>query len=234
MIRVHLVERRKLGAQSLAESIGGLPGFELSGVSSNRHQALSACRSKSADLVVVGSLCSMGSDHGKRPAEEWRYSPTDYVSLLEDLVSQRKESSLLAMVPCCSLVPEFVGRVLRVGVQCAIDYDVSLGEFGAALKAAATGERFYSSRVLYANAVHAGLASVNGGASGRPLSNREMDVSLLLSRGLTGSQTAKRLCLSEETIATHRKRIFRKTGVKSVSELIWWMLRMGYLAVDDA
>lgn len=46
----------------------------------------------------------------------------------------------------------------------------------------------------------------------RALSDRERQVCDLVAEGLTNKQIAERLCISEFTVKTHLRRIFRETG----------------------
>lgn len=50
------------------------------------------------------------------------------------------------------------------------------------------------------------------------LSSKERDILLLLSQGQTVLVVAQRLGMSENTVATHRKNIFRKLGAHTVAE----------------
>ena len=54
------------------------------------------------------------------------------------------------------------------------------------------------------------------------LTAREFDVLRLLSKGKTSKEIAATLCLSVQTVATHRKNICKKIGVHSTAELIAW------------
>lgn len=51
------------------------------------------------------------------------------------------------------------------------------------------------------------------------LSEREIEIIKFIVNGLTSIEIADKLFLSEHTIKTHRKNIFRKTGINSVSQL---------------
>lgn len=51
------------------------------------------------------------------------------------------------------------------------------------------------------------------------LSSRETEVLVLLTRGLSSKEIADKLCISVNTVNTHRKSITRKTGIKSVAGL---------------
>jgi DNA-binding CsgD family transcriptional regulator len=52
-----------------------------------------------------------------------------------------------------------------------------------------------------------------------PLSDREKDVLVCLSKGLKNNEIADTLNISVHTVITHRKNIVRKTGIKSVAAL---------------
>ena len=52
-----------------------------------------------------------------------------------------------------------------------------------------------------------------------PLSDREKDVLVCLSKGLKNNDIADQLNISVHTVITHRKNIVRKTGIKSVAAL---------------
>lgn len=52
------------------------------------------------------------------------------------------------------------------------------------------------------------------------LSLREIDVIGLIMQGLSNKEIAEKLFISFETVKTHRKNIFRKTGVTNAASLI--------------
>ena len=52
-----------------------------------------------------------------------------------------------------------------------------------------------------------------------PLSDRDKDVLVCLSKGLKNNDIADQLNISVHTVITHRKNIVRKTGIKSVAAL---------------
>ncbi|MEX2482990.1 MAG: LuxR C-terminal-related transcriptional regulator, partial [Brumimicrobium sp.] len=52
------------------------------------------------------------------------------------------------------------------------------------------------------------------------LSNREIEIVKLLSKGFSSKQIGVKLFISTGTVSTHRKNIRKKTGIKSTAELI--------------
>ncbi len=61
------------------------------------------------------------------------------------------------------------------------------------------------------------------------LSVREIEIIKLIARGHTNKQIAQSLFISEKTVETHRKNIFRKTGTHNVVTLIDLVKKLGIL-----
>lgn len=62
------------------------------------------------------------------------------------------------------------------------------------------------------------------------LTRRQLQVALLVARGLTNRQAAAELVLSEHTVATHVRDILKKLGLRSRTELATWIVERGFLA----
>lgn len=61
----------------------------------------------------------------------------------------------------------------------------------------------------------------------RCLSARETDVLRLLAKGMTAKEIASELCISVNTVLTHRKNISAKLGIKSISGLSLYAMMNG-------
>lgn len=61
------------------------------------------------------------------------------------------------------------------------------------------------------------------------LSEREVEVLLLIAKEYTSSKIAEELNLSVNTIESHRKNIFKKLQVKNVAGMVMEAARLGYL-----
>ncbi len=75
----------------------------------------------------------------------------------------------------------------------------------------------------------AGLLGAQAGAPHELLSEREFQVMLLLANGKSVSEIANRLALSAKTVSTYRARLMEKLGVKSIAELVRYVMEQGLI-----
>lgn len=69
-------------------------------------------------------------------------------------------------------------------------------------------------------------------AAGHDLSTREIEVLVLITKGLINKEIADRLNISLTTVISHRKNITEKLGIKSVSGLTIYAVMHGYIEAD--
>ena len=67
--------------------------------------------------------------------------------------------------------------------------------------------------------------------SGPPpvLSEREMQVLLLICDGLTAKEIAQRLGISPKTVEFHKTGIYKRLGLKNTAHLVRYAIRMGLI-----
>ena len=65
------------------------------------------------------------------------------------------------------------------------------------------------------------------------LSLREIDVLKLIVKGFINKDIADKLCISLNTVLTHRKNITSKLGIKSVSGLTFYAMMNGLISEND-
>lgn len=65
------------------------------------------------------------------------------------------------------------------------------------------------------------------------LSDRELEVLKLIAEGYTNQEVADLLCISINTVLTHRTSLMRKLSIHNRSELIKSAIRMGLIQVDS-
>lgn len=112
---------------------------------------------------------------------------------------------------------KFVSDLKDIGVAGYLLKSASQQELISCLQRVVAGERYFDEKV------HG-----NGGALHEEdqfikrykLSPRETEIISLIRQGISTHDIAQRLFLSEETVKTHRKNIYYKLDIKSVTELV--------------
>ena len=59
--------------------------------------------------------------------------------------------------------------------------------------------------------------------------SRETEIIQLIGQGLGNAQIAEKLFISKHTVATHRKKIFKKAGVNNVADLNFFCKKNGII-----
>jgi DNA-binding NarL/FixJ family response regulator len=108
-----------------------------------------------------------------------------------------------------------VKEILRTGVQGYLLKKDTHGELLKAIHEVLAGKVYLSSdinKMLIVNLQHP--------EEGRLLTDREREILKLIAKEYSNKQIAEELFISERTVETHRKNIFRKTGTSSLVGLI--------------
>jgi DNA-binding NarL/FixJ family response regulator len=112
-------------------------------------------------------------------------------------------------------VSEYVYEALRAGASGFLLKDVPPEQLIAAVRIVAAGEALLApaiTRRLIEQFVRSAPAPTPPGFE--ELTPRELEVLTLVARGLANGEIAAELVLSEETVKTHVKRLFRKLGLR--------------------
>lgn len=102
-------------------------------------------------------------------------------------------------------------RLLEAGASGYVGKGGDAGELLRAVRDVANGKRYLAASIAQ-NLAFSGMQPQQSPFDG--LSQRELEVALLLVQGLRQSEIAERLSLSPKTVSTHKAHIFRKAGVQ--------------------
>ncbi|MEQ8879759.1 MAG: tetratricopeptide repeat protein [Cyclobacteriaceae bacterium] len=108
-----------------------------------------------------------------------------------------------------------VQEILKEGIQGYILKKDSQSELLAAVRAVKNGKIYLSSDI---NAML--MRGLNGNGEQKLLTDREREILKLIAKEYTNKNIAEALFISERTVETHRKNIFRKTGTNNMVGLI--------------
>jgi len=100
-------------------------------------------------------------------------------------------------------------------------------EIFEALDAALKGKKYYSNELM--DLLFEVNDKKNPGDETGQLTISEIEIVRLISEGLTTKEIASRKFISFHTVISHRKNIFRKLHVTSISELIMYSIKAGWI-----
>lgn len=121
----------------------------------------------------------------------------------------------------------FPTQLLKAGARGYLTKSCGVEEMIKGIKRVYDGQRYISMDV----AQHLAMTMLPG-VNNSPLetlSQRELQVMLMLTRGLKVQEISDRLCLSPKTVSTYRYRLFDKLGVDGDVELTHMAMRHGML-----
>ncbi len=112
-----------------------------------------------------------------------------------------------------------ISDMLEVGINGYVLKNTGMDELTAAIIKVANGQMFFSAEVTD-TMMKTMLEPKNTNKDTVSLTPREIEIVKLISTELSNSKIGEKLFISERTVETHRKNIFRKTNTKSVAGLI--------------
>jgi DNA-binding NarL/FixJ family response regulator len=125
--------------------------------------------------------------------------------------------------------PRYVQELMRLGASAYVLKHVSVEHLIGAIRAAVFDPK---GRHVVVGMPQELVEKAEGG-SGGVLSTREMEILILLARGLSNRQIASLLTLSESTIKRHLANAYPKMGVASRGEAVRKALFEDWITIQD-
>jgi len=138
----------------------------------------------------------------------------DGIELTREIKKQQPEVKVIALSMYGER--ETISDMLKAGVSAYILKNTGKQELLKAIEKVASGGTFFSDEV----SAEMMRTYPEQAAKEISLSQREIEVIELIAREYTNAKIAEALFISERTVETHRKNIFRKTDTKSVIGLL--------------
>ncbi len=102
----------------------------------------------------------------------------------------------------------------------------------SAIRMVHAGETVYNreaSKIMCKLAAERGKAKIGSSE----LSNRKLQVLKLAIQGMSNKEIGSKLCIRDQTVATHFVNIFRKLKVESRTKAVLYALKKGWVSIDD-
>ena len=208
MTRVAIADDHAVVRKGLRQIISEAEGLTFVSEAASADELLTMLRSRPVDVLVLD--LSLGLRSGI------------------DLIKVVKSEFPRLPVVILSMHPEdlFAVRALRAGASAYVEKDSPPEALLTAIRRAAAGGTYVSAAVSERIAAAVG----RGGEDVMPherLSNREFEVFRLLGAGKSVTEAAHALNLSVKTVSTHRTHILAKTGLRSTSDMVDYVITHG-------
>ncbi|MEI6277072.1 MAG: response regulator transcription factor [Prolixibacteraceae bacterium] len=141
-----------------------------------------------------------------------------------DILKRLKNENNRTRVLILSMHPEeqFAIRALKLGALGYVTKDRAGEELLIAIRKISGGGKYVSSELAELLAIN--LDFKFDAVLHDKLSERELQIMILLAKGKSYKEIAMELFISEKTVGTHRLRIIRKMGMKKSADLIYYAI----------
>lgn len=119
----------------------------------------------------------------------------------------------------------FPTRILQAGALGYLTKECGFSEMTEAIRRVVKGERYLSSEIAQVLALGSLSDKQDSDSPFELLSERELQVTLMISRGMTVQEIADHLCISSKTVNGYRYRLFAKLGIKNDVELVYMAMK---------
>lgn len=203
-IRILLVDDHKVVRQGLRMFLGLEEDFEIVGEAVNGREAIEKAREALPDVILMDLL--MPEMDG-----------------LAAITTIRKELPEIEVIALTSVLEDrLIYEAIRVGAIGYILKNTEPEELNAAIRAAYAGQVQLSPQVAQRL-----MREVRLPENPESLTEREMDVLLLLAQGLSNREIGNKLSIGEKTVKTHVSNILSKLNLPSRTQAALYALRQG-------
>lgn len=221
MIRTLIVDDHALVRLGIRKLLEGVSGIKVIGEAASGEEALKFVRQHETDVVLLDV---------KMPG----------IGGLEATKRLIRTNPDLKVIAVTAFVEDpFPSRILQAGAFGYLTKDSGIDEMVNAIKKVFGGQRYINPEIAQKLALKS-LSEVPGESSPLDaLSERELQVMIMISSGHKVTDIADKLCLSSKTVNSYRYRLFDKLKIRNDVELTHLALRYGLLdtntiAVDQS
>lgn len=205
LINVLIVDDHALVRMGIRRLLDDLPDIAVVGEAESGEGALEFIRSHKPDVVLL----------------DMKMPGIDGWEVTRRLQKSHPEVKVIAVTALST--ESLPSRVLQLGAMGYLTKESGSQDLSAAIRKVYQGERYLSAEVAQKMAIDSLQAHQDSPFDA--LSEREMQVMLMITRGITVQDIATRLFLSTKTINGYRYRIFEKLDVKNDVELTYLAMK---------
>ena len=206
--QVLIVDDHPVVRDGLTTIINHEQDLNVCGGADDAHQALKAIGKLKPDVIIV----------------DISLKNSDGIELTKSIKANHPKSPVVVLSVHDESV--YAERALRAGARAYLMKDAVSGNIVKAIHTVLSGE-IYVSNAISKKFLHT-IAQDKAGAGKTPmetLSDRELEIFHLISKGYKASQIAEQLHLSTKTIETYRSRMKEKLNLPNAAELLRYAIK---------
>jgi DNA-binding NarL/FixJ family response regulator len=215
VLRVVLADDQTVVREGLATLLGLLPGIEVVGVAADGLEALRVVAEQRPDVLLV----------------DLRMPRCDGVEATRRVRAEHPGTEVVVLTTYAD--DESVLGALHAGARGFLTKDADAEAIARALHAAAAGQSTVDGDVQRRLIEAATRGRSTGGRGAEPtelvegLTAREIEVLRLIAAGLSNTEIARRLVVSEATVKTHVNHVFAKANLRDRAQAVAYAYRAG-------
>ncbi|TBV00082.1 response regulator transcription factor GacA [Stutzerimonas kirkiae] len=208
MIRVLVVDDHDLVRTGISRMLADIEGLQVAGQADSGEEALRKTRELKPDVVLMDvKMPGIGGLEATRK-----------------LTRSHPDLKVIAVTVCEE--DPFPTRLLQAGAAGYLSKGAALDEMVQAIRKVFAGQRYISPQIAQQLALKPFQSSVDGSPFDL-LSEREMQIALMIANCQKVQAISDKLCLSPKTVNTYRYRIYEKLAISSDVELALLAVRHG-------
>ena len=120
---------------------------------------------------------------------------------------------------------EYYFQMVSLGVKGFLLKNSEIGEVITAIRTVAQGGSYFSQELLFSLVGSLRSAPLHEESAHDALSLRELEILLLICKGLSNQEIGEKLFISKRTVDKHRANILEKTGSKNTANLVVYAIK---------
>jgi two-component system, NarL family, nitrate/nitrite response regulator NarL len=200
-MNILIVDDHKILAEGLAELIKKAKKYTIEGVLTKGLDVLPFLETHQTDMIIL----------------DLEMPDISGIVLAKEIL--KKYTSMKILILTMHTEPEYFEQLFNAGIMGYMNKNADKNEIWDALESIQAGNTYYSQNVIteYINYQKKPKSDKNEELR---ITQREKDVLKLILEGNTTLEICVKLCVTKNTVDSHRKNLLSKLGVKNTAELV--------------
>ncbi|MDO5114520.1 MAG: response regulator transcription factor [Synergistaceae bacterium] len=216
--KIVIVDDHKLFLEGMEGILASVDDFDIVGRACNAESALEVIRSARPDLVILD------------------ITMPDMNGIEVTKIIKRELEDTKVLILTMHLHRRMIIEALRAGADGYILKDADSREVTDAARAVTAGFVYLSldvATLIVRDYIRKLNVPVSDGSHLSELSTREKEVLALISEGMDTKAICSKLCISRNTVDSHRRNLMQKLGCESLADLMRFAIREGAVNLDE-